>query len=263
MSINKKISIVLSVFLFLLGMAGCGTQTTPIASSIPQSKIPEPYTLMLKQLEFNDLNMAQKYADLVISDFKDSDYVYNAELVKNIVNLSKMCVVRMKSNYIIAGSAKMGSLNSKDDIDKMQGYIKNLQGESELYEPIYNGTTQYLLDHFSDKDKVQLKLPTIPSNMSFADYSSLKFFSAVGYPIPTDSEMTTGDKQNTLAWFFLTTKDYTNGSKFYPDYFYYLSINTDDTAMKKKLLNKIIELTESDKYNEIRIKAQEDLTKLK
>jgi len=261
---KKVIATVLLLFLST-SIIGCGKQNTSVTTTAiteTQNKIPEPYTLMLKQLDSNDLNMVQKYADLVISDFKDTPYVYNANLVKSIVNLSKMNIVRIKSKYIVNGSDKIGSLNSKEDIDRLQGYIKELQAEFKSYQSVYNETTQYLLDHFSDKDNIKLEFPTIPSDMGFHNYSALEFFSNVGYPIPTDSEMVAGDRQNGIAWVSLMTKDVSSSSKFFPDYFYYLSVYAEDNVMKKKLLGKIIELTESDKYSEIRIKAQDDLSKL-
>lgn len=259
----KKTSIALLSLLALTLLPGCGTQNVAIAKNI----IPEPYTLMLKQLDSKniDLDMTQKYADLVISDFKDTPYVYNAELIKSSINYSKMVIVEMKSKYIIAGSSKMGSLNSEDDFNKMQGYIVRLQTESKLYEPIYNETTQYLLDHFVDSDKIQLNHPSLPSGLNFNGYQSLKFFSTVGYPIPTDLEMTEDDKKSLTSMFLLSfCQGYSHDSKFsYSDYFYVLSIRTGNPIMKKELLNKIIELTKSDQYNEVRLKAQEDLSKIK
>lgn len=262
----KTVTILLVSLTLIILPVGCSKQN--ISISIPttvekQNKIPEPYTLMLKQLESKNLDMAQKYADLVINDFKDTQYVYNATLIKSIINLSRMNVIKKKTNYIITGMHKVGSLGSEEDMERLQGHIENLQKELELYEPIYNETTQYLLDNFSDKDNVQLEFPAITDDMAFSEYTALDFFSTVGYPVPTNSEMFTGDRQNVLGWTFLMTKDFNDSSKFYIGYFYYLSINTDDHIMKKKVLNKIIELTEGDKYNEIRILAQEELNKLK
>ncbi len=50
-----------------------------------------------------------------------------------------------------------------------------------------------------------------------------------------------------------------NGKIFsYVDYFYKISFKDDDHELEKKLLNKVIELTEDDKYNETRLKAQEN-----
>ena len=259
---KKLMLLLISLILIIILSMGCSKQNVSTIITETQNKIPEPYTLMLKQLNSNDLDMAQKYADLTIKDYKDTPYIYNANLVKSIINLSKMCTIRVKSNYIIAGSDKIGSLNSKEDIDKLQGYIEDLQKESKLYEDIYYETTQYLLDHFLDKDNIQLTFPDVPSDITFPDYSALNFFSTVGYPVPTDSEMTTGDKQSVLAWTFLVIKDHSNSSQFYPDYFYCLSVYADNNIMKEKLLNKIIELTENDKYNKTRINAQDELSKL-
>ena len=64
---------------------------------------PEPYTKMIESLNTEDLKHAETYADLVINDFADSDYTYNAYLVKNMVQASKLRLEFTKCNLLAEG----------------------------------------------------------------------------------------------------------------------------------------------------------------
>lgn len=272
MNNNKRISIVLSVSLLLLGIIGCSKQTT--STSIPttvteqtQNKIPEPYTLMLKQLDSGDLDMAQKYADLVISDFKNSDYVYNAELVKNIIISSKLTVDTKKWNYLSDGISQMGTLNTKEDIKNVKKYVSDLDTEMKSYNPIFTETTKYILDHYSDVNKVKLELPTKPNTLtppSNEDFHALSWFSSVGTPIPKEVDIKANDKENIQKAFYFLINGYSAKPDFsYVNYFDNTSKKTEDIALRKELLNKVIQLTENDKYNKTRLQAQDELNKIK
>lgn len=64
---------------------------------------PEPYTKMIEALNAEDMKHAVTYADLVIKDFADSDYIYNAYLVKNMVQASKLRLEYTKCNLLAEG----------------------------------------------------------------------------------------------------------------------------------------------------------------
>ncbi len=104
---KKQLSILLFLIILLIIISGCGTQVTTFSKVTEENKPPEPYTKMLEQLNANDLDMAEKYADLVINDFKDSDYVYNANLLKSIIVSSRFLVLNTKVNYLYNGVQEM------------------------------------------------------------------------------------------------------------------------------------------------------------
>lgn len=63
--------------------------------------VPEPYTKMIENMHAGDLEMTKRYAELVINDFSDTDYVYNAYVIKNMVGVSKQSVINYKANLLI------------------------------------------------------------------------------------------------------------------------------------------------------------------
>lgn len=45
---------------------------------------------MIESINNEDLSLARKHANLVIQDFPDTDYVYNAYLIKNMIIASEL-----------------------------------------------------------------------------------------------------------------------------------------------------------------------------
>lgn len=267
MSRNTKIGIVLSVFLFILGITGCGTQIKAETPAISQSKVPEPYTLALEKFNAGDLDMALKYTDFVINDFKDSPYIYNAQLIKSTILVSKLTVNGIKVGYMLDGIDRMGTLNSKNDANMVKSYCDFIIAQGREYETSLKEPIRYVLANYDEVDIHKVKFPTPPPGLtapSKSDFSGLSWFADVGYPIPKEDEIKGNDKESVLKAFYWIVGSYSKTRSFtYPDFFYNAHTKIEDKELQKDLLNKVLQLTESDKYNEIRIKAQEDLIKLK
>jgi hypothetical protein len=231
-----------------------------------QDNVPEPYTKMIENLNSNDLNMAEKYADLVIEDFPDSNYVFNAYLVKNMVVTSKLIFTNKKFNYIGNGIGHMGVLSSEKDIKQVEKYVKDLNTEIENIVPIFESTTRYVLNNFLDSEKVKLEMPKAPEGLTIpsdSDFHALSWFSQVGSPVPTDTEMSLNDSNNQLKAFYYINNGFSEKDFSFIDYFYTATKIIDNPELNKQLLNKVIGLTENDKYNESRIKAENDLKNMK
>ncbi len=259
--ITSMRKILVTLFMFFL-LPGCSSQITKANEVLPQK--PEPYTKMIEQLDAQDLEMAQRYADLVIKDFADSEYVYNAYLVKNIVTASRWTVEKIKYNYLVDGVYQMSSLNDQKDINQVKKYLLDIDNQMKDLATQFKTSCDYILNHSS---KIDLKFPKAPqslSNPSDRDFQALSWFSKVGTPVPTETEMVQNEKENDLKAFYYLTNGFLSAKEFsYIDYYYKVSdIPEDDDSFKKQLLNKVIELTENDKYNEYRLKAQDDLGKL-
>ncbi|GIQ66707.1 hypothetical protein PACILC2_52750 [Paenibacillus cisolokensis] len=94
----------------------------------------------------------------------------------------------------------------------------------------------------------------------------LSFFENVGYPIPQEDEINSSFKYNYAATVSLLLQGLFKDNKFlFPEYYYFMGNGMLDDKHKsylKLFLNKTIELTENDKYNEARIKAQKILDSL-
>lgn len=251
----KKTLLLTIIITLIILTTGCNSK---------EASIPEPYTKMIENMKSNDLAMTEKYADLVIKDFSDSDYVYNAYLVKNMIISSKIHLNNCKMNCLSQGISNMGALNSKEDIDNVEKYLDDVAKNLEDLSNDYNTTTEYLLENYSKSDIIKIEFPKAPSGMTQLgdnDILELTFFASVGYPVPTEVEMNGNDSNNVLKIFYYINNGFLQDKNFsFIDYFYYISRVTSNEDLVKKLLNKVIQLTEDDEYNEFRIQAQDELS---
>lgn len=254
---NKALKMCLLVCTaIIIFFVGCGT------------KEPEPYTKMLENVKNEDLAHSKEYADLVIADYGDSDYVYNAYLIKNMIVASELWLDWNKNKLLSNGidNASAGLLEQAD-IDLLEEYTKELKGKMEELDKQFYKTTMYLLEHYDDVDKVKISFPGTTKNEVFSidrDLQELKFFSDVGYPVPTRAEMYGNDIENVVKIF----RQFRNGENgeaafSYDRYFTYLTSVCIDDSLLEKIFNKIIYITEDDKYNEYRLDAQNGLKSLK
>ncbi|MBV6717309.1 hypothetical protein [Paenibacillus chitinolyticus] len=270
---------------FLLLCAGCAGQTkvqdekaaavttTPSADTKPSTveqqetkpkevEIPEPYSLALKKIESGELDTALKYLDFTINDFKDSPYVYNAQLLKSVLHTGKAQVALNLGLIIGRGTEKGKTLYSSSDINRIKKKFDETKKEMTDQVDLLAEPAKYTLENYSAvRDQIQMKKITvkdIPSEVN------LDFFASVGYPIPTDAEFDAYIKNNYIREVSLTLNTIFQEDKIiFPDYFYFTGSQfyKKDKALTKQFFDKIIEITENDKYNEVRILVQEDLKK--
>ncbi|MGX4587628.1 hypothetical protein [Paenibacillus chitinolyticus] len=270
---------------FLLLCAGCAGQTkvqdekasapttTPSADTKPSTveqqetkpkevEIPEPYSLALKKIESGELDTALKYLDFTINDFKDSPYVYNAQLLKSVLHTGKAQVALNLGLIIGRGTEKGKTLYSSSDINRIKKKFDETKKEMTDQVDLLAEPAKYTLENYSAvRDQIQMKKITvkdIPSEVN------LDFFASVGYPIPTDAEFDAYIKNNYIREVSLTLNTIFQKDKIiFPDYFYFTGSQfyKKDKALTKQFFDKIIEITENDKYNEVRILVQEDLKK--
>ena len=244
---------------FSMALVGCG-QT--------KDKEPEPYTKMMKSIEDENIDHAYEFADFVIQDFSDSKYVYNAYLIKNMVLCSKMELETFKLDFLTQGTDNLSTyLVDQNDLDDLEAYIKkSIEQSKKLGEP-FDETLEYLLDHYDDAEKVKLIFSEEGKNNVFYaenDMQALSFLSSVGYPVPTETEMYGNDQEN-IVKLFNTIKTGNGASEgfTYPGYFYIAATMCSNDDLVKKVCNKIIEITENDKYNVYRLDAEKYLKSLK
>ena len=258
----NKINIFIIVMILCLGsFAGCANSEASLDIQEAVKSVPEPYTKMIENMNINDLEMTEKYADLVIKDFADSDYVYNAYLVKNMIIAGKMTLINCKISLIGEGIGQMGILNTASDIETVEQYLNNIKTDLENLEKDYELTSEYLLNNYSKSDLVKIDFPKAPSDMTVLrenDLQGLSWFAKIGTPVPTETDMNGDDSTNELKVFFDLNNGFLQDKTFsYVDYFYKISCAGTNEDLAKKLLIKVIELTEDDQYNEFRIQAQD------
>lgn len=247
---------------------GCGEQSKFATASLtqsPGSQIPETYVNMLDQLNQGNLNMVKQYGDLTIANFKNSKYIFNAEVMDNLVESSKMLVTNRKVNYIADGISNMDSSNSQKDINTVKLYLEELNKQRFDENKSFDQSIQYILTHFNDSSNIKINIPLPPDSLSppsSSDFEGLSWFANVGYPVPTENDMTIDESQNELKAFYYLTNGFSEDKFSYTQYFYIMSSQIEDKSIKKQLLNKVISLTKNDKYNQYRLEAQNDLQNL-
>ncbi|MFB7816406.1 hypothetical protein ACFC0X_19785 [Paenibacillus chitinolyticus] len=272
---------------FLLLFAGCAGQTkeqeekpvaattAPNAETKPSTaaeqqeakpkevEVPEPYSIALKKIEAGDLDTALTYLDFTINDFKDSPYLYNAQLLKSILYSSKIFGSSQLIDSLVTGSGKGTALYQKEDRAKLKDLLKKHSKDVEEYQKSSIPPTQYIWDNFSaEKNAIifkDIKLPKVPA------VSDLNFFTSVGYPVPKDDEIAAFLNYFSLNHAASVLEVIVKEEKIvYPNYFYYIGalLYSENNDLSRKFLEKTVELTEDDKYNEVRIKAQKDIKKI-
>ncbi|MGE6230891.1 hypothetical protein [Paenibacillus chitinolyticus] len=274
----KKVLLGASFLLLFTGCAGqtkeqeekaAAATTAPNADTTPSTtvqqqeakpkevEIPEPYSLALKKIESGELDTALKYLDFTINDFKDSPYVYNAQLLKSILWGSKSTAQLNLVDSLSKGSGKAPMLYKKEELVALKNLLKQESNVFKEYDSSLAAPTQYIWENYSAEKTVppfkDIKLPSVPPERD------LDFFVSVGYPAPKDDEMKAYFNylyiSLTSAMLEVTIKE---DRIEYPAYFYYIgtSLFHQDKPLSRKFLDKTIELTENDKYSEVRIKAQ-------
>ncbi|WP_217561847.1 hypothetical protein [Paenibacillus sp. GbtcB18] len=271
---------------FLLLFAGCAGQTkeqeekTAAATTAPNAEttpsttvqqqeakpkeieVPEPYSIALKKIEAGDLDTALTYLDFTIDDFKDSPYVYNAQLLKSVLHTGKASVALELGLIIGKGTEKGKTLYSSSDINRLKKKFDETKKEMTDQIDLLAEPAKYTLENYSAvRDQIQMKKITVKNLPSEIN---LDFYASVGYPIPTDAEFDAYIKNNYIREVSLNLNTIFQEDKIiFPDYFYITGsqLYKQDKALTKQFFEKIIEITENDKYNEARILAQEDLNK--
>ena len=163
----------------------------------------------------------------------------------------------------------MSVLNNKEDYDKVMQYCEAVNKNIESLKPDFITTANYILDNYDKNTLVNITLPKAPDDiqaLSDKDFGSLGWFSNLGYPVPQEVDINLGE-EFVVKTFYHLVDGYTPDSNFsYPYYFYYMAISArtvSDEELYLKSLNKVIEITEDDSYNEYRIKAQEAIENTK
>lgn len=251
--------------LFVTGLLICMVLMLSLTGCETKEPEPEPYTKMIQNINDEDLTLAKKYADLVIQDFPDTDYVYNAYLIKNMILCSELKLQGAKCSFLSTGADNLStSLLEQNDIDILVKYLEDTLDEIDELNKPFNKTLKYLLEHYDeDAKKIELKFPEqAEGNLFHAenDLQSLSFFSEVGYPIPTESDMYNDDDENTIKIFrYLRNGDDGNEAFSCLRYFYIAATVCTADDLIEEACNQIIKMTEDDKYNEYRLNAEEYL----
>lgn len=236
------------------------------ATSSKEEELPKPYQLAIEQLNQGDLDHALQYLDLTIRDFKNSKYYYNANLIKSIIIRAKLVsidsIISILSNGV-ESNAKV--LYTNNDVEKIRSYSTKLKSEIDEVYPGFKDSIKYIYENYdTSKEQFTFNIKYPYSYDYNSSETSLDFFKNVGYPIPDENDIKTyeeSDYKKTVS--YLLSDIIQNNKINYPKYFYYMGTGVysngedkNDKDFAKNLLNKVMVLTENDKYNKTRLDAE-------
>lgn len=261
---NHKKWFVFSLVLLLLILlfTGCSSQGV---NDKKKNEIPEPYTLALNDIKNQNYDSAYKYLELAIKDFPESNYLNNAYFLKSIIDCAKTYNNAAIYDNINAGldKGKIFFVHAKnsDDLNQIKSYTNFLDKENEN---LKNKLVEDAKFSLSNLDKNYLKFDSnVPDqNKITVNTRHTEYFKKYGTPIPTENEFNDEIKQynrKMLSDFLQTI--ITPNTIDLPLYYNKL-LNASfyqglDKNILKQLADKVMQLTENDKYNKARLSTEE------
>ncbi|MNC27214.1 hypothetical protein D3C81_1016460 [compost metagenome] len=272
MEISKTVVIVSSLVLLL---TACSTETSSTTGVIANqsakgsavktaepspsaAQTPEPLRLASEQLSKGDVDRTLTYLGLTISDFPGTDAEYIARLIESAIFLA-----RSQSNAYILDSLTKGSKNSSSSLlgaEGLQRQIDVLGAEIETSKKDVNALepkVTYILENYEKHERLQVN-PAFKYTLT-ASNKDLTFYENVGYPIPSDYEISEA-KQYAFEYLLQdllgkVIKD--DGTVDYTNYFYFAGTKLSETKSGPDVLDEVLRLTESNKYDERRLSILE------
>lgn len=285
----RKIRVILLTLTALLVFSGCGnsenknikeeTNQSTASSAFPsdtsttetnseeankQNDVPEPLKLASEQLAAGNIERAKTYLDLTMSDFKGTNAEFTARVIKSTILASECQSYSYLRNSLSKGIDNIAAtLVEKSDLNRLEKTLtENLEEEKRLLKE-FEETAKYILENYKEHADDELQGTKFESTITAAP-SDLSFFINVGYPIPTDSEM---NDTRIYAFESLLSDNLadavSNDKLNYVNYFYLAGLNLlkmGESELTNSVMNEVLVLTESDKYNEKRIDIQEFLS---
>lgn len=251
-----------------LVLSACVPQAD-IASSnnVSYNQIPEPYKLAIKDINNQNHDSALRYLDFTIKDFPDSIYVNNAHFLKCIILRGKLVSSIEITNNLNSGvdvmSASYLSEDDLDDLNLLKSYFQTIQKEQGDIREQYYDEIIFSID-LLEQDELSFK--NIKSYPVGDIKKPFEWFKKFGYPVPTlnefNAEKLEFEKKMIILFINQIIK---NESIDFPLYYYSLLLSSYSLDFEKDtqrlLADKILQLTENDKYNEYRLETQDFINK--
>lgn len=228
---------------------------------------PEPYIKAVEEFNSNNLELSLKYLDLTISDFKDTEYVVYANVLKShILNIQITGYASTVTSYMTGSKSYLespfrdteGTEQIKAVVDEGKAYLQDKSMQ-------LNESITYVLNNYNSVKQEIIFDKNIRATSDYVSSHNLDFFESVGYPIPSDDEIERAKESITGKLYQgYTAEVFSNNEVKYIELFYNsaisLRVNNNGRALSKPFFEEVLRLTEDDKYNEKRIEA-EDLLK--
>lgn len=225
------------------------------------SSVPEPFKLAMEEIQNEDFDLALKYLDMAIEEYADNEeYVYNAHFYKSLILWSKLeskeyCIQKVTDSMLNIGNYGY----SKEELEELNKYCEQMMRSIEEDCNSFNKSMTYI--YSNKKEKIYLvdyKLQTeLNSNAEL-------FVNTDGFTGITKEELFSLEKYAELYKVQCLCNDLIdeNGNINFSQYYLLAFKWTNNNEFGQRLLEKVIKLTENDKYDKSRIQAQELLTQM-
>jgi hypothetical protein len=224
------------------------------------AEIPEPYKKAMQNFSKGDAELALKYLDLTITDFGETIYNLKANIMKShILSVKSLAEIHTFNAYVNGVKKLYDSGLEKSDRDKIKKVLDNYSPGMKKTDTKLAESMTYVLQNYGRlKEDVMYNSP-ITYSSDVTEPVELSYFEKFGYPHPSSDEIAKYEKYYFENKLKLYTKSAFRDNKIkFVDFFYYVAVFSPNELYELKL-KEIIKLTEDDKYNEFRIKAEEEL----
>lgn len=268
---KRLITFFLMLFICLI-LTGCGMQAKPAVDGESskqnmfkerQIEPPEPYELSLQEINNSNYDMALKYLDLTINDFPDSIYTNNAHSLKCIIYNTKLLTIAVAVTNLSSGLDVMSSSylteSDKDDLKLLKSHLQALQKEeNDIKDQFYDEVIFAINSEGQDK----LYFYDIKVDSVGDVKEPFEWFAKFGTPVPTINEFKSDKNEfETKITKLFINQIINNGSIDLPLFYYSLLISSYrldfEKDIQRALADKVLQLTEEDKYNKYRLETQD------
>lgn len=254
-------SLVLLILIFLI--SGCAQSINE-----KENEIPDPYKLALIDIKIQNYDSGYRYLELTINDFPNSNYVNNAYLLKSIIDRN-----RIYNNIVIMENLIYGMDNglvfykdnqNSEEFKRWKNFIEELKNQ-------IDDSKKRLLDDIAfintiDGDTLFLFNDFTIDQLNHDTSEPFAFFKKIGTPVPTDNEYDS-EKQRyeklliTISINEIIKDNQVDLTKYYFDLLTVaISLGLDNNVIIQ-LADKILQLTENDKYNRMRLDTEDYIMK--
>ncbi|PKM75834.1 MAG: hypothetical protein CVU90_15670 [Firmicutes bacterium HGW-Firmicutes-15] len=261
-----RVIAIVSFFVFVI-ICGCNTiknnnSTNMITSAKNVLIVPEPYKMALQETQEQDYDKALRYLDLVIKDFPNNDeYIYRTYFLKSVIN-SEYINCDFKITGALLDGLKDNVFIKLDERKRILNDTQALLDEVKTFKTPFLESTTYILSNYDKFKKTDFSIVNSHDIKETSATRAVDWFKDYKTPVPSNDELLVAKSDARKILIGSCLDNVIQEQKInYPTYFYMTSIIAYewDKELSKKLLQKVIEITEDDKYNKYRLDAEDAL----
>ncbi|QDH19560.1 hypothetical protein [Saccharibacillus brassicae] len=239
------------------------TESVSEVEDLKEKAYPEPYLKAIEKMNAGDIEMALSYLDMTLEDFEQKDVQLKARTLKNYLLSVKLSGYGSTLLMYLKGADqyKEGAFADTEGLDEAIRVMDDAQERIDKESKQLKTESEAVLEMFQGQRSEPISDEEIKVSSDYITGRGLSFFESVGYPLPTQSEIDTAVSEATHNYYKATVDSlFKDGEIDYAEYFYAVGFalmysgNYDESA--KNNLQKVIDLTEDDKYSETRLNAK-------